>query len=71
MTSTCVVWLNKLLLPAAAHAALCLQGKKQAGRLDILASYHEAARVCLDLLGLWTEEPAGVLQELRQLALKR
>ena len=28
-------------------------------------------QLCLDLLGLWAEQPAEVLQELRQLALTR
>ncbi|PSC76096.1 cysteine-tRNA cytoplasmic isoform X1 [Micractinium conductrix] len=47
------------------------KGKKAPGRLQTLASYHTALQSCLELLGLWAEAPAEVLQELRQLALKR
>ena len=37
----------------------------------MLASLHAGLHACLELLGLWAEEPAAVLDELRQLALKR
>ncbi|GAB4823355.1 hypothetical protein N2152v2_010401 [Parachlorella kessleri] len=47
------------------------KGKKQAGRLQVLAGCYEALSATLRLLGLWAEQPQEVLQELRQLALVR
>ncbi|KAL4458944.1 hypothetical protein ABPG75_013809 [Micractinium tetrahymenae] len=47
------------------------KGKKEAGRLQTLASLHVALQSALELLGLWAEQPAAVLGELRELALKR
>ncbi|EFN53199.1 hypothetical protein CHLNCDRAFT_137034 [Chlorella variabilis] len=47
------------------------KGKKQAGRLQALAECYAALETCLQLLGLWAEQPQDVLLELRQLALKR
>ena len=76
--AACSLRIPNAKLPMAAIAALLmllllrsLQGKKQAGRLQLLASYQAAMHMCLDLLGLWAEQPAEVLQELRQLALTR
>lgn len=48
-----------------------MQGKKEAGRLQTLASLHAALQTALELLGLWAEQPAAVLAELRELALRR
>jgi hypothetical protein len=48
-----------------------MQGKKQPGRLQMLAGYYAALQVVLELLGLWSEAPQAVLRELRQLALTR
>lgn len=47
------------------------KGKKQADRTQILSSYHEAMRSVLSMLGLWPEDAAGALAELRHLALTR
>ena len=47
------------------------KGKKQADRVQILASYHEAMRSVLGMLGLWPEDAAVALAELKQLALGR
>ncbi|KAL4431628.1 hypothetical protein ABPG77_001470 [Micractinium sp. CCAP 211/92] len=47
------------------------KGKKEAGRLQTLASLHAALQTALELLGLWAEQPAVVLAELRELALRR
>lgn len=47
------------------------KGKKEAGRLQTLASLHAALQTALELLGLWAEQPAAVLAELRELALRR
>ena len=54
-----------------AEGCCLLQGRKQAGRLELLSSYQQAFRAVLQLLGLWTGEPEAVLAELRQLALVR
>ena len=55
--------------PALGHRSL--QGKKAPGRLQELASYHAGLQAVLELLGLWAEQPAAVLGELRALALTR
>lgn len=47
------------------------KGKKQAGRLQALASCQVALQSTLGLLGLWVEQPQQLLRELRQLALVR
>lgn len=71
-------WVALALLPSQLSAApfswafaISLQGKKQAGRLQALAECYAALETCLQLLGLWAEQPQDVLLELRQLALKR
>ncbi len=61
----------RALIPTALSLARSIQGKKQAGRLQALAGYHEDLRATLGLLGLWAEQPQHVLQQLRQLALVR
>ncbi len=47
------------------------QGKKAPGRLQELASIQAGLQSVLELLGLWAEQPAAVLGELRALALTR
>ncbi|PRW59911.1 cysteine--tRNA cytoplasmic isoform X1 [Chlorella sorokiniana] len=47
------------------------KGKKAPGRLQALASYQAGLQAVLELLGLWAEQPAAVLAELRALALTR
>ena len=48
-----------------------LAGQEAGGRLQALAECYAALETCLQLLGLWAEQPQDVLLELRQLALKR
>jgi cysteinyl-tRNA synthetase len=47
------------------------KGKKQADRLHLLASYHGAMQGVLGMLGLWPEDPAATLVEMKNLALIR
>jgi cysteinyl-tRNA synthetase len=48
------------------------KGKKAPGRMVELVGYQSAVQEVLELLGLWTESgPEEVLEEMRELALKR
>jgi cysteinyl-tRNA synthetase len=71
--------LNTPLAVAAFSAPLKLlndllhtkKGRKQANRVEILASYYGALQDALDLLGLLPKDTNAALQEMRQLALFR
>lgn len=53
------------------RSAYASQGKKAAGRLQVIASLRQDVASVLDLLGLRAHDTATVLQEMRQRALKR